>query len=51
MFTLGNYYKTIEKNYDLMKKYYMMAIDINNDTNAMHNLSIYYGNINIYKYI
>ena len=27
MFNLGLYYKEIEKNYDLMKKYYLMAIN------------------------
>ena len=27
---LGDYYYTIEKNYDLMKKYYLMAIELNN---------------------
>ena len=27
MYNLGNYYQNVEKNYDLMKKYYLMAIE------------------------
>ena len=27
MFNLGLYYQTIDKSYDLMKKYYLMAIE------------------------
>ncbi len=43
---LGYYYKNIEKNYDLMKKYYLKAIEMNN-ANAMHNFGDYYHNIEI----
>ena len=38
------YYEDIEKDYDLMKKYYLMAIDLNNSC-AMNNLGVYYQNI------
>jgi TPR repeat protein len=39
---IGLYYgKKIEKDYDLMKKYYLMAIDKGND-DAMYNLGHYY---------
>ena len=38
---LGLYYKKIEKNYDLMKRYYLMAIDKGN-LKAMNNLGFYY---------
>ena len=34
-------YKTIEENYDLIKKYYLMAIS-EGDINAMKRLSGYY---------
>jgi len=27
MYNLGNYYKMVEENYNLMEKYYLMAID------------------------
>ncbi len=37
-----NYYQ-IEKNYDMVKKYYLMAIDKGN-LNAMNNLANYYIN-------
>jgi len=40
----GNYYKNIEKDYDKMKKYYLMAIELN-DSNAMNSLGYYYQNI------
>jgi hypothetical protein len=47
---LGNYYKNIEKNYDLMKnnqRLYLMAIKNNKDCyiNAVNNLGDYYKNI------
>ena len=38
---LGNYYCDIEHNYELMKKYYLMAIE-NNSSDAMFNLGVYY---------
>src|SRR5690606_32494516 len=41
MFELGNYYKIIEKNYNEMKLYYLMAIEYNN-LNAMNELCGYY---------
>ena len=41
---LGFYYEKIEKNYELMKKYYLMAIDHGNEY-AMKNLANYYGKI------
>ena len=31
LFNIGKYYKNIEKNYDMMKKYLMMAIDKGNN--------------------
>jgi len=37
----GAYYKNIEKNYDLMKKYYLMAIKLNHSY-AMYNLAQHY---------
>ena len=37
----GVYYDEIEKNYDLMKKYYLMAIQLNHSS-AMFNLAWYY---------
>ena len=40
MFNLGNYYKEIT-NYELMKKYYLMAID-KGHVDAMFNLGYYY---------
>jgi len=40
-FYYGVYYQYTEKNYDLMKKYYLMAIELN-DSNAMNNLGYYY---------
>ncbi len=42
----GNYHKNIEKNYDEMKKYYLMAIELNNSS-AMNNLATYYQYIEI----
>ncbi len=41
---IGIYYEKIEKNYDLMKKYYLMAID-NGNPHAMRSLGYYYQNI------
>ena len=43
-FYFGFYYKNIEKDYALMKKYYLMAIEHNNSA-AMINLGVYYGKI------
>jgi len=40
-FYYGVYYQYTEKNYDLMKKYYLMAIELNN-SNAMYYLALYY---------
>ena len=40
MFNLGDYYRTVHK-YDLMKKYFEMAIN-KGDIGAMFNLSLYY---------
>jgi TPR repeat protein len=39
MNNLGYYYQDTEKNYDLMKQYYLMAIDKDN-TDAMYNLGL-----------
>ena len=44
MNNLGLYYENIEKNYDLMKKYYLMAIELKYP-NAMKNLGLYYQDI------
>lgn len=41
LFAMGKYYANI-KNYDLMKKYYLMAVD-NNNADAMFFLGCYYG--------
>ena len=41
MYCLGWYYQLIEKDYDLMKKYYFMAIDKDHST-ALKNLEYYY---------
>ncbi len=38
---IGYYYRNIKTNDDLMKKYYLMAIELNN-SNAMYNLGNYY---------
>ena len=39
----GIYYKNIEKNYDLMKKYYLMTIENDkNNSDAMYDLGHYY---------
>jgi TPR repeat protein len=43
-YNLGNYYENIEKNYDLMKKYFLMAIEKGN-AHAMNNLGYHYRNI------
>jgi len=40
-FYYGAYYQYTEKNYDLMKKYYLMAIQLNHSY-AMNNLGYYY---------
>ena len=40
-FNLGVYYHFIEKNYELAKIYYVIAID-NNNSYAMNNLGYYY---------
>ncbi|GAG60807.1 unnamed protein product [marine sediment metagenome] len=37
----GVYYRYIKNNYDLMKKYYLMGIELN-DSNSMVNLAFYY---------
>ena len=39
MFNIGTYYQFIKKDYDLMKKYYLMAIN-NDNINAMFNLDL-----------
>jgi TPR repeat protein len=41
MINLGNYYQKVEKNYDLMKTYYLMAIE-KGSRKAMLNLGLYY---------
>ena len=41
---LGYYYQHIKKNYELVKKHYLMAIEKGN-SNAMNNLGFYYENI------
>ena len=41
IYNLGHYYHFIEKDYDLMKKYYLMAIE-GGDFDAMNNLGNYY---------
>ena len=38
--SLGDYYHYTEKNYDLMKKYYLMAIDKGNDTSVTNILTV-----------
>ena len=43
----GNYYKDIKKNYDEMRKYYLMAIELNNSS-TMYNLGLYYETIENY---
>jgi len=37
----GVYYENVEENYDLMKKYYLMAINLNH-SDAMNYLALYY---------
>ena len=44
MFNIGDYYETIEKNYDEAEKYYIMAIEKCNDK-SMNNLGLYYETI------
>ena len=41
---MGTYYRCKIKNYDEMKKYYLISIELNNDK-SMCNLAIYYKNI------
>ena len=41
---IGIYYQEIEKDYDKMKEYYLMAID-KDDSDAMNNLGHYYEEI------
>jgi TPR repeat protein len=47
MVGLARYYDNIEKDYDMMKKYYLMAIDYGN-INSMLTLGQYYGNTKDY---
>ena len=42
LFELGKYFQNIEKNYEMMKKYYEMAITEYNDIYASYNLATYY---------
>ena len=44
LFYLGVYYFEIEKDYDQMKKYYLMAIN-KGDSNSMYNLGCYYRDV------
>ena len=44
LFNIGKYYHKIQKDYDMMKKYYLMAIEKGNH-DAMNNLGLYYKNI------
>ena len=44
MYDLGYYYHSIEKDYDNMKKYYLMAIEKGN-SKAMNNLGYYYQHV------
>ncbi|GAJ00711.1 unnamed protein product, partial [marine sediment metagenome] len=41
MYNLAQHYQYIKKNYNLMKKYYLMAIELNH-SDAMYNLALYY---------
>jgi tetratricopeptide (TPR) repeat protein len=41
LFWTAKYYTDIEKDYDMMKKYYLMAIELG-DSSAMNNLGYYY---------
>jgi TPR repeat protein len=43
MFKLGMYYQNIERDYDLMKKYYLLAAE-NKNMSAMNNLELFYFN-------
>lgn len=50
LISFGNYYKKVEKNYTLMEKYYMEAIEFDdNNTTAMINLADYYKKQKNYK--
>jgi TPR repeat protein len=44
VYVLGLFYEKIEENYELMKKYYLLAIDLNY-SRAMYSLGLYYENI------
>ena len=44
MYCFGIYYKDVEKNYDEMKKYYLMAIE-NGNVEAMCDLGDYYKHV------
>jgi hypothetical protein len=44
LYYLGVYYQFIYVNYDLMKKYYLRAIETGN-SDSIYNLGFYYGNI------
>ncbi len=41
MYNLGRYYQFIEVNYELMKKYYSLAINKYNDNDSIQNLDYY----------
>ena len=41
MYNLGRYYQFIEVNYELMKKYYELAINKYNDSDSIQNLDYY----------
>ena len=45
LLNIGYHYKNIHHKYELMVKYYLMAIDKGN-SDAMYNLGIYYNDIN-----
>jgi TPR repeat protein len=45
---IGNYYRDIEKNYNKMEEYYLMAIEKIGDKQAMNNLGCYYYNTQNY---
>ena len=44
LFYYGYYYKNLEKNYDLMKKYYFMAVELGS-AGSMNNLAFYYNTV------
>ena len=41
MYNLGRYYQFIKVNYELMKKYYELAINKYNDSDSIQNLDYY----------